>query len=198
MPKGNIASWVRLASLAAGAAMLVGCAQYGPPSNVEHACAIVAERADWGRALQRSHLKWGAPPWVQLAIIRQESSFRHDAAPPATYFLGIIPTGRASSAYGYSQAIDGTWDWYRKETGSPRASREDFEDSADFVGWYMAKSRASNGIAMNDAYNQYLAYHEGHAGWSRGSFRSKAWLVGVAKKVARNAEIYRLQMDRCR
>ena len=38
----------------------------------------------------------------------------------------------------------------------------------------MAKSFTQNGIGMNDAYNHYLAYHEGHAGHRRGSFRAKS------------------------
>ena len=35
-----------------------------------------------------------------------------------------------------------------------------------------------NGVALHDAYNQYLAYHEGKAGFARGSYRGKAWLPG--------------------
>ena len=30
------------------------------------------------------------------------------------YFLGIIPLGRESSAFGYAQALDGTWTDYKK------------------------------------------------------------------------------------
>ena len=33
-----------------------------------------------------------------------------------------------------------------------------------------------NGVPLHDAYNQYLAYHEGKAGYARGSYRKKAWL----------------------
>jgi len=51
-----------------------------------------------------------------MAIIRQESSFQADAQPPRSRILWIIPGPRPSSAYGYSQALDGTWDWYRQAT----------------------------------------------------------------------------------
>ena len=46
---------------------------------------------------------------VPLAMMYQESSFKHDAAPPMEYFLGFIPIGRASDAYGYAQAKTMTW-----------------------------------------------------------------------------------------
>ena len=34
------------------------------------------------------------------------------------YFLGFIPIGRASDAYGYAQAKTMTWDDYVRETGN--------------------------------------------------------------------------------
>ena len=34
------------------------------------------------------------------------------------YILGVIPTGRQSSAFGYSQALDGTWKEYRRLQGA--------------------------------------------------------------------------------
>jgi hypothetical protein len=132
-----------------------------------------------------------------MAIIKHESSFRANVRPPKKYILGFIPNGNISSAYGFSQALDGTWDWYIKETGNRGADRTDFDDAADFVGWYMARSNRENGIGMNDAYNQYLAYHEGHAGHRRGSYRKKAWLLGVAERVAGTAARYRGQLRTC-
>ena len=61
----------------------------------------------------------------------------------------------------------------------------------------MSRSRKANGIGMNDAYNQYLAYHEGHAGHRKGSYRAKGWLIGVAEKVAGQAARYRGQLRGC-
>ena len=176
---------------------LTACASTEPPRRPDNACAIFDEKPRWWRAVRESASRWGAPISVQLAIMRQESSFRHDARPPKKYFLWIVPAGRVSSAYGYSQAIDSTWNWYRRDTGRWGADRDDFDDAADFVGWYMSKTRKINGVSMNDAVSQYLAYHEGHNGFKRGSYRRKGWLMNVARKVARTAEMYRSQLRRC-
>ena len=176
---------------------LAACASTAPPRRVDNACAIFREKPRWWRAVRESASRWGAPISVQMAIMRQESSFRHDARPPKKYFLWVLPAGRVSSAYGYSQAIDSTWNWYRRDTGRWGADRDDFDDAADFVGWYMAKTRRMNGVSMNDAVSQYLAYHEGHAGFRRGTYRRKGWLMNVARKVGRNAATYRQQLSRC-
>ena len=53
------------------------------------------------------------------------------------------------------------------------------------------------GISKWDAYNQYLAYHEGHGGYKRKTFRNKDWLVKVAKKVDQRARDYGAQLKRC-
>ena len=169
----------------------------GPPRHQDDICLIFDEFPEWREAMEASRARWGAPIPVQMAIIWRESSFRPEARPPRTYALGFIPTGRLSSAYGYSQAIDGTWEWYRRETGNSSADRDDFEDAADFVGWYMAKTRSSNGLAMHDAFNQYLAYHEGHTGYRRGSWRQKAWLKRAAGQVQAQAVRYNTQLRQC-
>ena len=129
--------------------------------------------------------------------MKQESSFVHDAKPPKKYFLWVVPAGRVSSAYGYSQAIDSTWDWYRQDTGRWGADRDDFDDAADFVGWYMNKTKKINGVSMDDAVSQYLAYHEGHKGFRRGTFKQKRWLMDVAQRVATQASRYRTQLRGC-
>lgn len=130
----------------------------------------------------------------------QESSFRSDARPPRdTILFGLVPWGRVSSAYGYSQALDGTWERYLAETGrSPWfASRTDFDDAADFVGWYVATTHRVNGVPMHDNVAHYLNYHEGHGGYRRRSYRDKEWLIRVAHRVDSQAERYREQMRRC-
>lgn len=177
--------------------LVTACASNAPPRNPHNACAIFEEKPRWWRAVQESASRWGAPISVQLAIVKQESSFRHDAKPPKDYVLWVIPWGRVSSAYGYSQAIDGTWDWYRKETGRWGADRDDFDDAVDFIGWYMRKTKELTGVSMSDSVSQYLAYHEGHGGFNRRSYRSKQWLINVARKVGRTAATYRAQLARC-
>lgn len=174
-----------------------GSSDYDGVSNTEDACIIVREQPDWYEAAQLTHKRWGTPPELTLAIIWKESSFRADARTRQTYALGIIPTGRISSAYGFAQAIDGTWDWYREETGNSGADRDDFDDAADFVGWYTNRASRVIGLSRDDAYSHYIAYHEGHTGFKRGSWRDKAWLKRVAAQVRSQADRYRTQLSRC-
>jgi hypothetical protein len=135
---------------------------------------------------------------VQLATIARESSFRHDARPTKKVGSGLFSRDvPRSSAYGYAQALDGTWDDYRKATGRRGADRDDFADSSDFIGWYMNGATRVNGVAPHDAYNQYLAYHEGKAGFARGSYRSKSWLPSVARDVEAWAVRYDQQLRAC-
>ncbi|MDX5357361.1 MAG: lytic transglycosylase, partial [Rhodobacterales bacterium] len=54
------------------------------------------------------------------------------------------------------------------------------------------------GIHRTDARNQYLAYHEGRAGFARGSHRAKPWLMAVSDRVASRSETYRAQLENCR
>jgi len=176
--------------------LLVACAS-DPPRNLKNSCAIFDEKDDWYEYARDSYEKWGVPVHVQLAIIYQESRFRHDARPPREKLLWVIPWFRASSAYGYGQVKDSTWDWYRKSTGNRWADRDDFEDVVDFIGWYCNLSHRKLGISKWDAYNQYLAYHEGHGGWKRKTYRKKAWLQKVARKVEARARAYHAQLKRC-
>ena len=175
-----------------------GGGSYKAPRNLENACAIVAERPAYLRAMQKAQQRWGVPIHVQMATIHQESKFIGDARTPHRYALGIIPIGRQSSAYGYSQALDGTWDEYRKSTGNRRARRDNIRDATDFMGWYMNDSSRILGISKYDAASQYLAYHEGRNGFARGSHQGKGWLMGVAGKVNARSELYRMQLASCR
>lgn len=177
--------------------LLSGCATT-PPANLNDSCAIFREKSDWYEAADDAYRKWGVPVHVQLAIIWQESRFRATAKAPEDTLLGFIPWGRKSSAYGYAQVKDETWDWYRRSTGNSGADRDDFEDVTDFIGWYCNYTHKTLGISKWDAYNQYLAYHEGHGGYARKTYRRKAWLIAVAHKVERRAARYRAQLARCK
>jgi len=187
----------RLFLLCAVLLSLAACAS-GPPRNVNDACKIFKEKDDWYEHTNDSFEKWGVPVHVQLAIMWQESRFRAQAKTPKDYALGFIPWGRVSTAYGYAQVKDGTWDWYIERTGNSGADRDDFEDATDFIGWYGNYSQRTLGISKWDAYNQYLAYHEGHGGWKRKTYNKKPWLIKVAKKVKNKAAIYSRQLKRCK
>ena len=175
-----------------------GGGRYSAPENLDDACAIAGERPHYYRAFRAAERRWGVPVHVQMAAMHQESKFIGDARTPFRYVLGVVPMGRQSSAYGYAQALDGTWDEYRQETGNRRARRDDIRDATDFMGWYMTKTRERNGIGFSDARNQYLAYHEGHAGYARGSYNRKAWLLRVADRVGDRARRYQAQLATCR
>ena len=134
---------------------------------------------------------------TQLAFMRQESAFNEEAAPPRTKILWIIPWKRPTSAYGFAQATDGTWEWYRKDTGNTDAARDEFADASDFIGWYINKSAMKLGIRRNDVVSQYLAYHEGHGGFESKSYQHKKGLVATAQKVARLSTKYEKQLAGC-
>ncbi|MCW9013879.1 MAG: transglycosylase SLT domain-containing protein [Gammaproteobacteria bacterium] len=168
-----------------------------PPKNINNSCDIFFEKDDWYDAAKDSYEKWGVPIHVQLAIIHQESRFRYDAQTEMEYFLWIIPIGRKSDAYGYAQVKDATWDWYIKQTGNSGADRDDFDDAVDFIGWYGNYTHNKLGISKWDAYNQYLAYHEGHGGFKRRTYLQKKWLIKVAQKVKKRASQYHTQLSRC-
>lgn len=168
------------------------------PRNLDNACALIAERPAYLQAMRQTERRWGVPVHVQMATIHQESRFVGNARTPHQYALGIIPLGRQSSAFGYSQALDGTWEEYLKSTGKRRARRDNIRDATDFMGWYMHGTTRSLGISPYDARSQYLAYHEGRAGYARGSYNNKAWLVRVADNVGSRSERYRQQLASCR
>ena len=172
--------------------------QSSAPRGLDDACSILKQRSGYLKAFRATEKKWGVPVHVQMATIYQESKFVADARTPFRYTLGVIPMGRQSSAYGYSQALDGTWDEYRKDVGRFGARRDRIKDASDFMGWYMNQSKDRNGIALTDARNQYLAYHEGHTGFSRGTYRSKSWLIRVSGEVAARAQTYQGQLATCR
>jgi hypothetical protein len=196
--KARAVVMTRLILIAATLLLIAGCAQKAPPPNLDNACAIVDDRPSWYRDMRRAERKWGVPVHVQLATVYQESKFVHDARTPYRWTLGIIPMGRQSTAFGYSQAIDSTWEWYLDATGNRGAQRTDFGDSTDFIGWYMNESTERLGIAKWDARNQYLAYHDGHTGYARGSYKSKGWLLRVSQRVADRAAMYQRQLAVCR
>ena len=178
-------------------AILGGCSTT-PPSNPENLCEIFREKPSWREAAEDMNKKWGVPVQVPFAMMYQESSFRHDALPPRYYFLGFIPWGRVSSAYGYAQAKNETWADYTNEAGGWTSNRDDFDDALDFMGWYITKSQRINGVSKWDAYGQYLNYHEGWTGYRNRSYEKKAWLKRVARKVQERAERFGAQYRTCK
>lgn len=179
------------------AAPLAGCVT-APPSNPSNLCSIFKEKNGWYDDAEDAAQHWGAPIPVQMSIIYQESRYVGDARPPRKHLLWIIPWTHISSAYGYTQALDSTWDHYKSKTGHPFASRDDFGDATDFVGWYVNQSHRILGISRSDAYRQYLAYYVGRGGYRQGAYRSKPWLLRAARRVQGRADRYGQQLAGCR
>ena len=174
-----------------------GNREFTAPRNLDDACALANERPAYFSAMRRTERRWDVPVPVQMAIIHAESRFDGDARTPHQFTLGVIPMGRQSSAFGYSQALDGTWEEYQQSTRNHRAQRDDIEDATDFIGWYAREAYERNGIRPTDARNLYLAYHEGHAGYPRQSYRAKPWLMAVADRVEERALMYDAQLRAC-
>jgi hypothetical protein len=168
------------------------------PRNLDNACSILDQRPGYFRAFRAAERKWGVPVHVQMATMYQESKFIADARTPLRYSLGVIPIGRQSSAFGYSQALDGTWKEYLEDQRIRRARRDNIRHAADFMGWYMAGTQRALGIPLSDARNQYLAYHDGRAGFARGTYLAKPWLIRVSGQIEARAAMYAAQLERCR
>lgn len=175
---------------------LSGCTS-APPKNRQNICEIFYEKKGWYKDAKASRRKWGSPIPVMMSIIYQESSFQARARPPRKKFLWVLPGRRPASAYGYAQATNPTWSSYKKSTGRWAADRNNFDDAIDFIGWYNDQSYRKNGIRKTDANRLYLAYHEGQGGYRKKSYRKKAWLLDVAKKVSLRSTTYAQQLKGC-
>jgi hypothetical protein len=175
-----------------------GCVGAGSSlSNPNNICSIFRENRDWYEDAASSSRRWGIPIPVLMAIMYQESKYDAEAKPPRTTCLFILPGPRPSTAYGYAQALDSTWEKYIRTTDNWGADRNDFSDAVDFIGWYCNQSRVMCGIDGKDAYCLYLAYHEGQGGFSRKTYQNKGWLIRVAKNVKALAGQYAGQLAAC-
>ena len=165
------------------------------PSNTSNGCSIFKERYLWYKHAKKSEQKWGTPIYIQLAIIKWESGFNWLAKPPRQKIFKVIPYKRPSSSFGYSQAVKGTWEQYKKETGNKLAVRTRFKDSVDFIGWYTNKSENILKISKKDAFKQYVAYHEGWGGFK--NYKDNKKIINLAKKVEKQSNVYKKQLSKC-
>jgi hypothetical protein len=165
------------------------------PKNTSDSCSIFNERYLWYKYTKRTEQKWGTPIYLQLAIIKMESDFDWLAKPERQKIFKVIPYKRPSSSFGYSQAVKGTWDQYKKETNNKLATRARFRDSVDFIGWYTNKTEKLLKISKKDVYRQYLAYHEGWGNYK--NYKNNQKVIILAKKVTKQANEYRKQLKKC-
>ena len=165
------------------------------PSNTSNSCLIFDERYLWYKHAKKVEQKWGTPIYIQLAIIKMESDFDWLAKPARGKIFKVIPYKRPSSSFGYSQAINSTWEQYKKETGNNLATRMRFKDSVDFIGWYTNKTETILKISKKDAFRQYLAYHEGWGNYK--NYKKNKRVIKLAKKVDKQSKIYKKQLSNC-
>ncbi|MDC1365600.1 lytic transglycosylase [Pelagibacteraceae bacterium] len=165
------------------------------PQNTSNSCSIFNERYLWYKHAKKTEQKWGTPIYIQLAIIKMESDFDWLAKPPRQKLFKIIPFKRPSSSFGYSQAVKGTWEQYKNETGNKLATRTRFKDSVDFIGWYTDKTESLLKISKKDAFRQYLAYHEGWGGYK--NYKNNQKVIVLAKKVEKQSNKYKAQLEDC-
>ena len=177
---------------------LVGCAS-GPskPRNAENVCDIFRDNPRWYKAAKKSTTRWGGNIQLPMAIIYQESTFKRKAKPKRKKILGFIPGKRPSNAYGYAQALRGTWGEYEKAVGTSSKRRDNFADAFDFVQWYIQKSHVRNKVSKWDYDAHYLNYHEGQGGYARGTHLKKQWLLNTAARVDGRAKRFGSQLLNC-
>lgn len=174
--------------------IFAGCSSI--PKDASNSCTIFDERYFWYKYAKKTEQKWGTPIYIQLAIIKIESDFDWLAKPPRQKIFKVIPFKRPSSSFGYSQAVKGTWEQYKNETGNKLATRARFKDSVDFIGWYTSKTESILKISKKDAFKQYIAYHEGWGNFKY--YKKNDKVIKLAKKVEKQSFIYKKQLSKCK
>tara|TARA_Y100000590_G_scaffold151491_1_gene174062 strand:- start:5244 stop:5843 length:600 start_codon:yes stop_codon:yes gene_type:complete len=173
--------------------LILGCSSI--PKNTADGCSIFSEKYLWYKHTKKTEQKWGTPIYIQLAIIKMESDFDWLAKPKRQKIFKVIPYKRPSSSFGYSQAVKGTWNQYKKETNNKFATRTRFKDSVDFIGWYTDKTEKILKISKKDAFKQYIAYHEGWGNYK--NYKNKSDIILLAKKVKKQSDKYKSQLSKC-
>ena len=173
--------------------LISGCSSI--PQNTSNSCSIFNEKYFWYKHAKSTEKKWGTPIYVQLAIIKMESDFHWLAKPQRQKIFKVIPFKRQSSSFGYSQAVKGTWEQYKNETGNKFATRARFKDSVDFIGWYTDKTESILKISKQDAFRQYIAYHEGWGAYK--DYKNNQKVIGLAKRVKNQSDKYKSQLQEC-
>jgi hypothetical protein len=154
-------------------------------------CKIISQHSGWNKSLKKAQDNYNLSPAFAMAIIYQESNFDANAS------------SKYSSAHGYAQAINGTWKNFQKDVKT-NAKRNNFDDSVQFMGWYMSSLSKSLKLNMSDSTNLYMAYMLGATGFKRyraGTFKNKNKIIEdkkIAAKVTSYAKIYESQFKKCK
>ena len=167
------------------------------PKYPSNACKIFGERYLWYKHTKKSSEIYGAPIHIILAFVNKESGFNRWAKPKRTKIFKVVPYKRPSSSFGYSQAVNKTWEMYKIDTNNPLALRTRFKDSVMFIGWYIRKTNKINKVPLNDSFNQYLNYYLGWGDYSKKVYKTDKKSVIYAKRVEKLSNIYKNQLKDC-
>ena len=168
------------------------------PKYPQNACKIFSEKYFYLKYTREASKKWGVPISSILAVINKESSFKRFAKPKRKKLFKIIPYRRPSSSLGFSQAVNKTWDLYKKENNKPVALRISFKNSSDFIGWYFLKTNKINKVSIKDTRNMYLNYYLGWAAYKNKAYEKDRKAILFAKNVEKQAKIYKNQLRECK
>ena len=168
------------------------------PKYPQNACKIFGEKYFYLKYSRAASKKWGAPISSILAVINRESGFKRFAKPKRTRLFKIIPYRRPSTSLGFSQAVDKTWDLYKKENNKLAALRISFSSSSDFVGWYFWKTNKINKISFTNTRDMYLNYYLGWGAYKNKTYRTDKKAIIFAKSVEKQAKIYKSQLQECK
>jgi hypothetical protein len=168
------------------------------PKYPQNACKIFGENYLWYKSIKKSSDMYNVPIHIILAFVNKESGFNRWAKPKRTKLFKVIPYKRPSSSFGYSQAVNKTWELYKIETDSPLALRSRFKDSVMFIGWYISKTHKINKVPLNDSYRQYLNYYLGWGSYAKKKYKTDKNSIIFAKKVEKQSKIYKNQLQECK
>ena len=76
------------------------------------------------------------------------------------------------------------------------ATRTRFKDSVDFIGWYTNKTEKILKISKKNAFQQYIAYHEGWGNYK--NYKQNQKVISLAKKVENQSNKYKSQLEECK
>ena len=175
---------------------LVSCSSV--PKYPQNACKIFGEKYSYLKYSRAASKKWNVPISSILAVINKESGFKRFAKPKRTKLFKIIPYRRPSSSLGFSQAVNKTWDLYKKENNKPIALRISFKNSSDFIGWYFWKTNKINKVSLKDIRNMYLNYYLGWGAYKNKAYQKDKKAIIFAKNVEKQAKIYKIQLQECK
>ena len=133
---------------------------------------------------------------LTLAFIKHESGFQAKARPVKKWLIrGWIPWTYHSSARGYAQITDATWqDFSQAQNGL--VSRYALVDHIHFINWYFYKHERHLSNPGN-FYEAYFLYHDGPAGYYQKKYRRSHRLHRFTQRVAADAQRYQHQLANC-